>query len=137
MPMIRRVLTPKLSMKNILPLFLLAGAALFAGCATTPSASQIRVDRLMEVSPAPKAGPVPVFLGEDDVPGDFDELAELRLDGNAGFRQQAADAFAAKAAALGADAVIVNEPDRKITFSGGLQTESTVYSAVAILYVDE
>jgi hypothetical protein len=115
---------------KILTYAILAGLALIVGC-TSPS---VKVDQIEIAKRPPNTGVVDVYEHENQVEKEYSEYASLRFEGMNGLQKTAARNFTAQAGKIGADAIIMSQPERKVNFSGGVQSESAIYSATAIIY---
>lgn len=117
----------------------------FAGCAAVllvlflagcSAASRVQVESYTDASLPPTVGPIPVFQDEDAVPRDFEDRGRLVLPGLASDGPKAREVFLQEARKLGADAIIMGEPERKVFFDAEGYRETYEYSAIAIGYVD-
>jgi hypothetical protein len=97
--------TFKPSKKKLIPL--LAVAALLIGCEVTEHYNRTKVVTLTTPQPQRAYDSVKLYQNKEEVPGAYEILAIMSVEGKAGEEAQFIKAFLYRAADLGADAVIL------------------------------
>src|SRR5262245_53787653 len=85
----------------------LAVALLLVGCESTAHYNRTKVVTVGTSLPKKPYGSVKLFEGKEEVPGKYDVIAIMSVEGNAGEEAAFIKAFLYRAADLGADAVIL------------------------------
>ena len=103
--------------KTLIPLVLVT--TLLAGCESTPHYNRTKVVTMGELSPKKPYGSVKLYQSKEEVPGSYDVIAIMSVEGKAGEEAQFIKAFLYRAADLGADAVILHRVSLAAGTEGG------------------
>jgi hypothetical protein len=84
----------------------LAIAGLFSGCESTPHYNRTKIVMMEPALPKKPYGSVKLFENKEDAPKNYDVIAIMTLQGDAGDEAQFMKAFLYRAADVGADGLI-------------------------------
>jgi hypothetical protein len=104
-------------MKKLIPL--IAVVLLLTGCESTPHYNRTKVVTLGTAFPKKPYGSVKFYDAKEQVPGAYDVVAIMSVEGKAGEEAQFIKAFLYRAADLGADGLILYRVSMAAGIEGG------------------
>src|ERR1039457_4640879 len=98
---------------------ILAVVSLLLGCESTPHYNRTKVLTLGTPLPKKPYGTVKLYQSKEEVPGNYDVIAMMSVEGNAGEEAAFIKAFLYRAADLGADGMILYRGSIAVGTEGG------------------